>query len=261
MPVISEDIWNILYTVSRYLFPLLALILVILILFYILSEGRLRREKVRSLPGCGTVGELIVLSGCRDLDVNTWFPVPREGVLGSVRSCDLVIPCPGVHTKHLDFSWRDGLGLLIRPRTGCEALINGMPVTCRTNAADVPLQHGSILQIGSAVLRLHLFAALDNTAAPDDPPVPESFQPAVEFLPPYPSAPVFVPAPPGTYSAGWDDAEQPAQMPFMPVQPAPGTQPLPEPVPVQELVEPTVPVSPERTTSRRSDRWKEDFGE
>ena len=86
MPVISEDIWNILYTVSRYLFPLLALILVILILFYILSEGRLRREKVRSLPGCGTVGELIVLSGCRDLDVNTWFPVPREGVLGSVRS-------------------------------------------------------------------------------------------------------------------------------------------------------------------------------
>ena len=261
MPVISEEIWNILYTVSRYLFPLLALILVILILFYILSEGRLRREKVRGLPGCGTVGELIVLSGSRDLDINTWFPVPREGVLGSVRSCDLVIPCPGVHTKHLDFSWRDGLGLLIRPRTGCEVLVNGIPVTCRTNAADVPLQHGSVLQVGSAVLRLHLFAALDNTAAPDYTPVPGTLQPSAEDISPFPSAPACVPAPPGTFPAGQDPVAQPAQISFMPAQPVPGTQPVPEPFPVPEREEPSVPVLPERTSPGRSDRWKEDFGE
>ena len=118
MPVASADVWKILYTVSRYLFPLLAVLLVFLILFYILSESRNRRERVRTRPGSGTVGELVVLSGGRDLDVNTWFPVPREGVLGSIRSCDLVIPCPGVRTKHLDFSWEDGTGLLIRPRTG-----------------------------------------------------------------------------------------------------------------------------------------------
>lgn len=163
MPVASSDVWNVLYTVARYLFPLLSVSLAVLFLFYILSESRLRREKVRSLPGSGTVGELIVLSGSKDLDVNTWFPVSREGVLGSVRSCDLVIPCPGVHTKHLDFSWEDGLGLLISPRSGCEVLINGVPVTCRTDTSSVPLTHGSILQVGSAVLRLHLFAALDNT--------------------------------------------------------------------------------------------------
>ena len=62
MPVVSGEVWNILYTVSRYLFPLLALAAVFLILFYTLSEGRLRREKTRSLPGFGTIGELIVLS-------------------------------------------------------------------------------------------------------------------------------------------------------------------------------------------------------
>ena len=135
MPVASADVWKVLYTVSRYLFPVLAVSLVFLVLFFILSESRIRREKVHNLPGSGTVGELIVLSGSRDLDANTWFPVPREGVLGSVRSCDLVIPCPGVHTKHLDFSWEDGTGLLIRPRTGCEVQINGVPVTCRTHAA------------------------------------------------------------------------------------------------------------------------------
>ena len=169
MPVASEDVWKILYSVSRYLFPLLAVSLFFLVLFYILSESRNRRERVRGLPGTGTVGELIVLSGSDELDVNTWFPVPREGVLGSVRSCDLVIPCPGIRTKHLDFSWEDGTGLLIRPRTGCEALINGIPVTCRTRPADVSLTHGSILQVGTAMLRLHLFAALDNTPAASQP--------------------------------------------------------------------------------------------
>ena len=165
MPVASEDVWRVVFIVSRYLFPILALALVLLILFWVLDESRLRHEKAGNLPGFGTVGELIVLSGSRDLDTNTWFPVPREGVLGSVRSCDLVIPCPGVHTKHLDFAWEDGLGLLIRPRSGCEALVNGFPVTCRTKASDYPLQHGSVLQVGSAVLRLHLYAALDNTVA------------------------------------------------------------------------------------------------
>ena len=163
MPVLSADVWKVLCTVSRYLFPVMAASLVFLVLSYILSESRIRREKIRTLPGSGTVGELVVLSGSRDLDANTWFPVPREGVLGSIRSCDLVIPCPGVRSKHLDFSWEDGKGMLIRPRTGCEVQINGTPVTCRTRVSDVPLTHGSVLQVGSAVLRLHLFAALDST--------------------------------------------------------------------------------------------------
>jgi len=163
MPVVSDSTWRVVYSASRYLFPFLALILVFLLFFWILHESHLHREKARNLPGFGTVGELIVLSGSRNLETNTWFPVPREGVLGSVRSCDLVIPCAGVHSKHLDFSWEDGLGILLRPRTGCEVYVNGYLVNCRTNATEIPLQHGSVLQVGSAVLRLHLYAALDNT--------------------------------------------------------------------------------------------------
>ena len=245
MPVASEDVWKILYTVSRYLFPLLALSLVFLILFYILSESRNQREKARSLPGSGTVGELIVLSGSRDLDANTWFPVPREGVLGSLRSCDLVIPCPGVHAKHLDFSWEDGLGLLIRPRTGCEAQINGVPVTCRTHAGDIPLTHGAILQVGSAILRLHLFAALDSTAVsalPVQNETPAAAAPPLPFVP-YPAAsaesfpaPPAEPAPVPVVNGGTD------QFPAVPEEPA---------------------VSPGAVSERprRSDRWKEDLGE
>lgn len=245
MPVASEDVWKILYSVSRYLFPLLAVSLFFLVLFYILSESRSRREKARGLPGTGTIGELIVLSGGDELDVNTWFPVPREGVLGSVRSCDLVIPCPGVRTKHLDFSWEDGTGLLIRPRTGCEALVNGMPVTCRTRAADIPLTHGSVLQVGTAMLRLHLFAALDST--------PVAVQPA--------PAEIQAPAPVSSF----------VPFPGTPVDTMPPQQACPSPELPDFMVPPSAlppraeaPAAPEKAGSdrpRRSDRWKEDLGE
>lgn len=242
MPVASAEIWRILYAVSRYLLPVLAVVLFLLVLFYSLSDSHMRHETIRSLPGSGTVGELIVLSGDRNLEPNTWFPVPREGVLGSVRSCDLVVPCPGVRSKHLDFSWEDGVGLLIRPRTGCEAQINGIPVTCRTDAKEIPLLHGSVLQVGSAVLRLHLFAALDNTTAPFRQQAaagaPFSSQPPV-------SEPVFF--------------EMPYHQITGPAAPEPEIQ-FSESLPVPEnsavLPETRRPASP-----RRSDRWKEDLGE
>ena len=300
MPVASADVWKILYTVSRYLFPLLAVSLVFLVLFFILSESRVRREKVHNLPGSGTVGELIVLSGSRDLDVNTWFPVPREGVLGSVRSCDLVIPCPGVHTKHLDFSWQDGAGLLIHPRTGCEALINGVPVTCRTRPADVPLTHGAVLQVGSAVLRLHLFAALDSTVSAFQPlpeELPTSADPAAAFMtgpaqapdyvPPTPYyqntvAPGFTPTPVPPDQAHVADSTQLSGVPDRAFAVPEYESSVHNIVTLQQLssseyvalvhdVEAQPPSSsesddsptrpPVSTRRRRSDRWKEDLGE
>ncbi len=265
MPQASSQLWTILYSVARWILPALAALSVLFILFWLLSDSRSRHESLRSLPGSGTVGELVVLSGSRDLDPNTWFPVPREGILGSVRSCDLVIPCPGVQPKHLDFSWEDGVGLLIHPRSGCEALVNGIPLTCRTKAASAPLTHGSLLQVGSAVLRLHLFAALDNTAAPAPqsppdfvPPVPlpdqEPFQPE---QPPFSQAPFSFPAEQNPFPS---DPPFPPEQVFAaqpePVQP-PDSAPLPETFPQPEP-EPRPEAVPR---PRRSDRWKEDLGE
>ena len=257
MPVASADVWKVLYTVSRYLFPVLAVSLVFLVLFFILSESRIRREKVHNLPGSGTVGELIVLSGSRDLDANTWFPVPREGVLGSVRSCDLVIPCPGVHTKHLDFSWEDGTGLLIRPRTGCEVQINGVPVT------------------------LHLFAALDSTVS--------SFRPLPEERPSFPgTSAAFVPdsaqsqyaVPPVPYDQAPVVSE--FMTPSVPYDRVPTvsectqSEPLLDPSaiapessvsdqnaapPLSQDSAASSEASPATVRRRRSDRWKEDLGE
>ena len=264
MPVAPDNIWSVLYTVSRYLFPLLACSLVFLVLFYILSESAGRRERIRHLPGNGTVGEMIVLSGGRDLDANTWFPVPREGVLGSIRSCDLVIPCPGVRTKHLDFSWQDGIGLLIHPRTGCEVLINGTPVTCRTDASAVPLTHGAVLQVGSAVLRLHLFAALDNTMSQQSP----------AGTPVYPDMPVpassDIPAMPPQYAPflqqmpGGQEPFSPAAVPADYIPPAQNSAEPFSPDPSIQAENPDIPEVPPEAQPvrvRRSDRWKEDLGE
>ena len=262
MPVASESILRILFAVFQYLLPFLAVVTVILIFFYLLSENRIRREKAAGLPGFGTIGELVVLSGSRNLDTNTWFPVPREGVLGAVRSCDLVIPCSGVHAKHFDFSWEDGTGLLIYPRTGCEVLVNGYTVNCRTAAADYPMTHGSVLQVGSATLRLHLFAALDNTGTRIDGPVRNQTAP-----------PPIVP-PPGSFPPDLQ------QFPPLPGSFSPDTSVyFPQPLQQQSVSffsetpelsqQDTQSVSGESFTSdseehsrpRRSDRWKEDLGE
>ena len=256
---VSPEIYTVLSQASRWLFILLALVLLFLAWGWHRSDRKERRDRFKNLPGAGTVGELTVLSGSNELPADTWFPVPREGVLGSLRSCDLVIPCPGVSSHHLDFSWQDGTGLLIRPRVGCEVLIDGVPVTRR--GMDMPLVHGSVLQIGSAVLRLQLFAALSHTNRTFIPP-----QPAVgSFSDPMPQpVPDPVQCPPAA-------VQQPPFCPPPYQEPAPLPEPVGQPVPVQSVpVQPVqetqaVQEAPSQTPAaprrRRADRWKEDWSE
>ena len=103
---VSPEIYSVLSDASRWLFAFFALMLLLFALGWHRSDRKERRDRFKNLPGAGTVGELVVISGSDRLPQDTWFPVPREGVLGSLRSCDLVVPCPGVRSQHLDFSWR-----------------------------------------------------------------------------------------------------------------------------------------------------------
>ncbi len=244
---VSPEIYSVLSLASRWLFAFFALMLLLFALAWHHSDRKERRDRFRNLPGAGTVGELVVLSGSDELPPDTWFPVPREGVLGSLRSCDLVVPCPGVRSQHLDFSWQDGTGLLIRPRIGCEVLVDGIPVSRHGTYADAPLLHGSLLQVGSAVLRLQLFAALSHTSRP--------------FAP---QAPVGSPVESGAWTPPVQDpnaAVQPWQIP-----PDQGYAPAPPPLspPAAEPLPPAQPPlnrpqAPQRV--KRADRWKEDWSE
>ena len=253
---VSPELFEVLSLAARYGFALLALVAVLRAFSSLLSEKRRRREIVRNLPGSGTVGELIVLSGSNELQPETWLPVPREGVLGSVRTCDIVIPCPGVKKHHLDFSWQDGVGLLLRPRSGCEAWVNSVSVDCRSDPRNAPLTHGSCLSVGNAVLRLMLFAALTpaSQVLQDSPADPS------------PMAAAGMPSPdPGNIPGSWIPAPaappvQPRPSPAPSVYSAPGSVPVaPAPFPVPETPPEAVPAPGSRP--RRSDRWKEDWGE
>lgn len=281
MPSVPSNVYPVLLEVSRYLFALLGVLAVLSVLAWILAENRARRDRLRSLPAAGMIGELVVLSGSSELPPQTWFPVPREGVLGSFRSCDLVVPCHGVRARHLDFVWRDGVGLLIRPRSGCEAQVNHALLDCHSDAAACPLTHGGFLRIGDALLRLQVFKALDHTAAesalsPADQAVP--FPPdnsSSQLVPGFSADPVSVPI----ETAQRIPASVPSAPPFLPQAAFPqadGPFVIQGPVPAPDAPAGTVPSvppqagvsqpgnappAPDNRSPRRADRWKEEWGE
>ena len=265
---VSRELFEVLSLAARWIFAFLALILALRALFALLAAGRDRRSTVKNLPGSGTVGELVVISGSPELQEETWLPVPREGVLGAVRTCDLVIPCPGIRKHHLDFSWQDGEGLLLRPRSGCEALVNGVKLDCRSDPHSAPLGHGAVLTIGSAVLRMMVFAALAPSAdLPDAVQGPPQAVP--EFIPGVP-APVLnsaVPAPPPG-SVAPAPVPVPSVSPPQPVWFQPPSMPpvqnpamSPQPSPPVQAPQQEPPVATSSPKPRRSDRWKEDWSE
>ena len=73
----------------------------------------------------------------------------------------MVVPVEDVATEHLDFTFIDGKGLYIFPRRGCEVVVDGFPIVSRRDAQAHPMQHGSTLEVGQAVLRLGVFAGLN----------------------------------------------------------------------------------------------------
>ena len=259
---VTPELYATISLVSRWLFVFIALLLLFFALLWHRAERRERRERFKNLPGAGTVGELLVLSGSDELVPDTWFPVPREGVLGSLRSCDLVIPCPGVAPRHLDFSWQDGTGLLIRPHLGCDVLVDGVPVDRRTAAEGVPLLHGSVLQVGTGVLRLQLFSALSHTNRifSPAPPASQPVQPPAAWAPqqmPPQAPPQMYPQYPGPAAPSWQPAQAQAVPPQeYPLQATPDSVPpdMAGPLPAEPPANPAV-------RPKRADRWKEDWSE
>jgi len=191
---VSAEIYEVLSLALRYVFTFLGVLIVLRTWVRLLSDRRERHRRLRHLPDAGMIGEFVVLAGSRDLPAGTRLSVPREGVLGSLRSCDLVVPCEGVKSNHLDFSWVDGTGLLISPRSRCEAFVNQVPLSCRTDPLSAPLRSGSLLQVGGATLRLLTFVGLD-ASLPED---AVSDGPGGSGTPPDPGmvpAPGMIPAP------------------------------------------------------------------
>ena len=244
----SSDLYEVISLAARYLFAFLGVVIVLRSFLWLFSDRAEKRRRLRRLPDSGNIGEMVVLSGSPELPEGTSLPVPWEGVLGSVRSCDIVVPCEGVRKRHLRFSYTVGKGLQILPASGCEAAVDSVTLDCRSGERGAPMVHGSFLQVGSALLRLRVFAELDSAAGfdpsssfnsePFDIPqagyptgIPgEAAQgdPALTGQGLYEGAPF--PAPP----PGGDPAMAPSQDVFMPQPGGPGTPGIP-PQPWQDV--------------------------
>ncbi len=145
---------------ARYWFAFLGVIIVWRSFMWLRKDAQMRRKRLRQLPDAGLVGELVVLAGSESLPPGTVIPLPREGTLGSLRSCDVSIPCSGVASRHGDFRFENGVGLIITPVQHLTIMVDGEEPD--PNQREWVIHHGSRLVIGDALLRMRLFMGLET---------------------------------------------------------------------------------------------------
>ena len=268
----SAELYEVLSLAARYLFALLGVVIVLRSYFWLLADRAEKHRRLRRLPDAGCIGELVVCMGNPDLPEGTSLPVPWEGELGAVRSCDIVVPCEGVRKRHLRFSFETGIGLRILPESGCEAFVDQVMLNCRSGEKGVPMAHGSFLQVGQALLQLRIFAGLDSSGIID---TPAGTQAAVfpgspeEPLQPAPQnqtagypLPLQEPFPPESARQNMVPEEQDRE--WIGEEPQNGTYPVKKTGTVSVTQGPAPDGNPADSSGRRkrrSARWEEDWSE
>ena len=262
---VSPELFEILSLALRYVFAFLGMLIVFRTYRCLLSDRRSRRAALRKTPGAGFVGELIVLHGSKDFPPDTYLPVPREGTLGSTRTCDLTVPCGGVRRMHLNFTWEDGTGLLLEPVRGSVLNIQAGAVRPPSDSSKTVLRHGDILTIGEAVLEFRVYNGLRGSAGIPAAYVPESEPSASVVSYPVPDAAPY--SMPNVFFPPAEASLSPEAPPFnsaaSPVQdPASFSAEAPKNVNASSVQDPDPSADRSRyRRPRRSERWKEDWSE
>jgi hypothetical protein len=146
----GETAYELLSLGLRYWFILL-IALTLLRAFWLMRRDRREYHRMlRQLPDAGLIGEVV------DLRSGHSQPLPREGLIGSGRSCDIRLS--GLHRREMEFMFRSGLGLKLIPiHSKHHALLDGEAL----KKADAFALHGTVLDIRGTPLRFRLFAGLD----------------------------------------------------------------------------------------------------
>ncbi len=154
------DKYELVALVARYWFAFLGVVIVWRSFIWLRSDAKRKRKRLKQLPDAGLVGEMVVLAGSEALPPGSVIPLPREGTMGSLRSCDVSIPCDGVANRHVDFRFVDGVGLVLTPAPRQELIVDGQEA--KPNQQEWVMHHGSRLMIGDALLRMRLFMGLET---------------------------------------------------------------------------------------------------
>lgn len=162
-----QNIYQILSLACRYWFAFLGVLIVWRSFSWLRKDRRMTHKRLKTLPDAGLIGELVVLQGSDELPEGTSLPLPCEGTLGCLRTCDVVVPVSGVAKQHADFTFISGQGVAFFPRPGCPCMVDGQMLHGRRDARQFPMRHNSLLSLGDAVLKLRIFAGLDAPYAAD----------------------------------------------------------------------------------------------
>lgn len=163
----SSEAYELLALGMRYWFVLLGLVIVLRAGRWAWHDRRVHLRTLSALPDAGLMGELV------NLDTGEGLPLPREGVIGSGKACDIRLK--GLRRREAVFELREGLGVRL---SSChrrhQILLDGEPL--RRDGYGL---HGSRLSFPGYFLRMRLFEGLDiparlasdrqeETAAPED---------------------------------------------------------------------------------------------
>ena len=133
----------------RYWFVLLGFIIVWRTLKWALQDHRAYRRILKALPDAGLIGEIVNLS------TGESQPLPREGVIGSGKSCD--IRFSGIRSREMEYAFIEGRGVEIIPaHRQHEISLNGEDAGAKAFAS-----HGSRLNLPGYSLRFRLFSGLN----------------------------------------------------------------------------------------------------
>lgn len=155
------EIYEVVAQGARYWFLFLMVVIVWRSYRWLAKDRRQRKKRLKLLPDAGFVGEMVVQSGNGELLEGTALLVPREGILGTLRGCDLCVPVEGISKKHLWFRYEDNHGLMVKTFSGRRMGVDGEE--CAGSHKTAYMRHGSRLYVGEAVLRLRMFAGFETT--------------------------------------------------------------------------------------------------
>ena len=91
----------------RYWFVLLGAVIILRAARWTLHDHRAYTRTMRALPDAGLIGEIV------NLETGESHPLPREGVIGSSKACD--VRFVGLRKRDLEYFFRDGHGVAIVP--------------------------------------------------------------------------------------------------------------------------------------------------
>lgn len=146
----SGEAYELLALLMRYVFVLIGALIVIRSLIWLRRDARAYRKEMRMLPDAGRIGEIV------DTATGKAQPLPREGVIGSSRACDIRVGGRNVLRQHARFEFAPGKGLRIIPARRGMTVLNGAQMRGPGYAL-----HGAQLIIGDHALQVRLFVGLD----------------------------------------------------------------------------------------------------